>query len=137
MSFFKKWLAQLTAWMNGRYGMDQLALVTLIVSLLFQIIASVVGFSPLYIVSVGLYGWTLFRVLSKKSYQRFEENRRFLSFCSDLQTKIRQFILRMKLRKQYKYFRCPKCRVLMRTARGSGEKEMHCPKCHATFKMKS
>ena len=43
MSFFKKWLAQLTTWMNSRYGMDQLALVTLIVSLLFQIIASAGG----------------------------------------------------------------------------------------------
>ena len=129
MSFLKKWLAQLSAWMNGRYGMDQLALATLIVSLLFQIIASAVGFSPLYIVSFGLYGWTLFRVFSKKNYQRFEENRKFLTFWSNLQTKLRQFLLRMKLRKQYKYFRCPKCHVLMRTARGGGKKEMHCPKC--------
>ena len=37
----------------------------------------------------------------------------------------------------YKYFRCPKCRVLMRTARGGGEKEMYRPKCHTSFKVKS
>ena len=38
---------------------------------------------------------------------------------------------------RYKYFRCPKCRVLMRTARGGGEKEMHCPQCHTSLKVKS
>lgn len=137
MSFFQKWANRLMAWLNGRSGVDQLALAALLASLLFQIIASAAGFIPLYIVSLGLYGWTLFRVFSKQRDRRFEENRKFLAFWSRFQTKSRQFFLRMKLRKQYKYFRCPKCHVLMRTARDSGEKEMHCPKCHSVFKIKS
>ena len=135
MSYFKKWANRLMTWLYGRNGVDQLALASLFASLLCQVIASAAGFSPLLIVSYGLYGWSLFRVFSKKSYARSEENRKFLAFWMNLQTKARQFLLRMKLRKQYKYFRCPKCRVLMRTARGGGEKEMHCPKCHTSFKV--
>ncbi len=136
-AFFERWAARLTAWMKDRNGVDQLSLGLLLISLLFQMLASATGVWPFLIISAGSYAWTLFRVFSKRSYKRFEENMKFVAFWMNAKTKVQQFFLRLKLRKQYKYFRCPKCRVLMRTARGGGEKEMHCPKCHAAFKVKS
>jgi len=36
-----------------------------------------------------------------------------------------------------KVFRCSKCRVLTRTARGGREKEMLYPRCQTAFKVKS
>ncbi len=136
-AFFERWAARLTAWMKDRNGVDQLSLGLLLISLLFQMLASATGVWPFLIISAGSYAWTLFRVFSKRSYKRFEENRKFVAFWTNAKTKVQQFFLRLKLRKQYKYFRCPKCRILMRTARGGGVKEMHCPKCHTAFKVKS
>ncbi len=136
-AFFKKWAGSFAAWMKDRTGVDQLAIASLFASLLFQFIASASGVWVFLPISLGLYAWTLFRVFSKRSYKRYEENRKFIAFWTDAKTKTKQFFLRLKLRKQFKYFRCPKCRVLMRTARGGGEKEMHCPRCQTAFKVKS
>ena len=136
-AFCERWAARLASWKKDRNGVDQLSLGLLLISLFFQMLASATGVWLFLLISVGFYTWTLFRAFGKRSYKRFEENRKFVAFWSDFQTKARQFLLRMKLRKQYKYFRCPKCHVLMRAARGGGEKEMHCPKCHTAFKVKS
>ena len=137
MTFFH-WLARrFTAWMSGRNGVDQLAFVSLIVSLALQLIASAAGLSGLMLFSMALYGWTLFRIFSRKSYRREEENKKYLSLRNSLTTKTRQFFLRLRLSKEFKYFRCPRCKALLRMKRGEGEKEVCCPKCQNCFRMKA
>jgi uncharacterized C2H2 Zn-finger protein len=87
--------------------------------------------------SIALYGWALFRIFSKRSPKRATENQKFLTWWTPIGTKIRQFILRLKLRKQYKYFKCPQCGALLRMSRGAGEKDICCPKCQNKFRQKS
>ena len=79
-AFFERWAARLTAWMKDRNGVDQLSLGLLLISLLFQMLASATGVWLFLIISAGSYAWTLFRVFSKRSYKRFEENRKFVAF---------------------------------------------------------
>ena len=43
----------------------------------------------------------------------------------------------MKNRKDYKYFKCPNCKVLLRLKRGCGEKEITCVRCQHRFKQKA
>ena len=137
MSFFHRLGRRFMAFMNGRNGVDHLAFVSLIASLVLQLIGSLTGVGILLLLSLFLYGWALFRVFSRKSYKREEENKKFMAWWSNLSTKARQFFLRLKLRNQYKYFKCPQCKALLRMGRGEGEKEICCPKCQNRFKMKS
>ena len=50
---------------------------------------------------------------------------------------MKQFFLRLKNSREYKYFHCPQCRVLIRLKRGTGERMVHCPKCHHDFQQKA
>ena len=137
MSFFQRLSRRFMAFMSGRNGIDQLALVSLVVSLVLQLIGSLTGTGLLLIISLALYGWTLFRVFSRKSYKREEENKKFTAWWYNIKTKVQQFIKRLKLSKDYKYFKCPQCGVLLRLKRGEGEKDICCPKCQNRFKQKS
>ncbi len=137
MSFLQRWFYKFMMWMRGRNGADQLAIFSFIVSVILQLLASILGSGVLLVVSLALYAWTLFRVFSKKSEKRAEENRKFLTTWGTLKTKARQFIARLKNMRQYKYFKCPQCKVLLRLTRGQGEKEVCCPRCQHHFRMKS
>jgi len=137
MPFFKLLSRRFMAFMSERNGFDQLSVAILIGSLLLQIIGSAVGLNVIMFLSIALYGWALFRIFSKRNPKRATENQRFLTWWTPIGTKIRQFILRLKLRKQYKYFKCPQCGALLRMSRGAGEKDICCPKCQNKFRQKS
>lgn len=123
--------------MRGRNGFDQLALAALVVSLVLQLIGALTGFSLLLVLSMALYLYAFFRIFSPKSYKREAENQKFSVWWSGVQTKIVQFFRRLKLMRQYKYFKCPQCKALLRLTRGVGEKDICCPKCQNRFKQKA
>ena len=99
MSFLKMLSRRFMAFMSGRNGIDQLSIAILVCSLVLQIISSLLGSSVLILVSVALYGWALFRVFSRKNPQREIENQKFMAWFTPKFTKLRQFVLRQKLRK--------------------------------------
>lgn len=137
MSFLQNLGQRFMAFMSGRNGVDQLTVAGLIGSLLLQVLGSLLGSPLLLIISFAAYGFTVFRVFSKKSYKREEENRKFCAWWENVKTKTVQFFKRLKLSRQYKYFKCPQCKALLRMSRGEGEKEICCPKCQNRFKQKS
>ena len=137
MSFFQRMMSSIRVWMSGRNGFDQLSFATLAASLILQIIGSFTGAGIIAVLSLALYILTIFRVFSRRSYKRAEENTKFLTLWVSTKTKVKQFFMRLKLRKQYKYFRCPKCKTLIRAGRGGGEKDISCPKCRNEFKVKT
>lgn len=137
MSFFNQLRRKFMDFMSGRNGMDQLSFACLLISLGLQVLGGVFGSSLFLLLSIALYAWTLFRVFSRKSYKREEENKKFLSLWSTVKTKARQYYLRLKGVRQYKYFHCPQCKALLRLTRGQGEKEICCPKCQNRFRQKS
>lgn len=65
--------------------------------------------------------WAICRALSRNTYKRYQENRKFL-----------QFFTRLKDR-QNRYFDCPKCRQLVRVPRGKGKIAITCPRCKEKF----
>jgi len=137
MSFLKMLSRRFMAFMSGRNGMDHLSLAILAVSLALQLLGSLTGVGALLLVSLALYAWALFRVFSPKNPKRAQENQRFLAWWTPRYTKLKQWFLRLKLSKQYKYFKCPSCGALLRMSRGSGEKEVCCPQCKNRFKQKA
>ena len=137
MPFLRNIGQRIAAFMNGRTGFDQLGLACLIGSLALQMIASLTEFPLLMLLSLAAYGYSLFRIFSRKSYKRQQENEKFSAWWASVKTKAVQFWKRLKLSRQYKYFKCPQCKTLLRLTRGGGEKDICCPKCQHRFKQKS
>ena len=137
MSIMQRIKQSLARFMMGRHGADNLGIFTLITGLVMSILGSFTGIGLFSLLGFALYIWTLFRMFSRNNEKRVAENRKYIELTSGWKTKIRQFFRRMKNRRDYKYFKCPNCKVLLRLKRGSGEKEITCVRCGFQFKQKS
>ena len=137
MSFIQKIRAALSRWMAGRHGADNLSFFTLITGIVLSLTGSMLRSGFVSFIGFALYILTLFRMLSRNLEARTKENRKYLELTGNWSTKIRQFFRRMKNQKEYKYFKCPGCRQLLRLKRGSGEKNITCPKCGHQFQQKA
>jgi len=133
MNGIRGWLQQLSyklttgtrRFMEGRYGTDRLNMAILSVGLGVCIVAIFVQ-NPvvdliLTAISYALMIWAICRSLSRNTYKRYQENRKFL-----------QFFDRLKDR-DHRYFDCPKCRQMVRVPRGKGKISITCPKCREKF----
>ncbi len=128
-SWFRQFSAKLSAgfrsFMSGRYGTDRLNMTILSIGLAASLLSMVFRRSPvslvLVLVSYGLMIWAIVRSLSRNTYKRYLENRKFL-----------QTVERLKDRNN-RYFDCPKCHQTVRVPRGKGKIAITCPKCREKF----
>ena len=124
---------RITAWlrhfMAGRYGTDKLNMailgVGLAASLLSVFFRTTALDLVLFLLSYGMMFWAIFRSLSRNTYKRYQENRKFL-----------QLMGRLKDR-EHRYFDCPKCRQMVRVPRGKGKISITCPRCREKFVKKT
>ena len=123
--FSAKMAAGLRSFKAGRYGTDRLNMVILCSGLGASILSVLVPVPPFNLVfwalSYALMIWAIFRSLSRNTYKRYQENRKFL-----------QIFDRLKDR-QHRYFDCPKCRQMVRGPRGKGKISITCPRCREKF----
>ena len=127
--FGQKLNAGLRSFMMGRYGSDKLNMFILgcgvavcLISLLISVPAVNLAAT---LISYCLMFWAIFRTLSRNTYRRYQENRKFL-----------QILDRLKDR-EHRYFDCPKCRQTVRVPRGKGRIAITCPRCREKFVKKS
>ena len=137
MSFFGKIKMALARFMQGRNGVDNLGFAALWGGLIISLLDSFVGTGLLYMLGMALYIYAIWRMMSRNVYKRAEENRKYVTTVVGIRTKVKQFFLRVKNSKEYKYFKCPQCKVLIRLKRGSGAKVIHCPKCGCEINQKA
>ncbi len=137
MGFWAKIKAGLVRFMQGRHGTDNLGIFTLILGLILSLVGSFTGVGILSFLGLALYVITIFRMCSRNQEARARENRKYIELTSGWKTKITQFFRRCKNRKEYKYFKCPKCRALIRMKRGSGERDITCVRCSHQFRAKA
>ncbi len=136
MGFLQRLKESFARFMQGRHGPDNLGMFTLITGLACSLLGSFTGIGILSLLGFALYVWTLFRMFSRNNDKRFAENRKYIELTSNWKTRIRQFIKRRKNRRDYRYFKCPNCKVLLRMKRGTGEKDITCVRCGHQFKQK-
>ena len=132
-SWFRQFSAKLAlglrSFMAGRYGTDRLNMVILCTGLAASILSMLIRVQPANLIfwalSYGLMIWAIFRSLSRNTYKRYQENRKFLQFYNRFTDR------------QHRYFDCPKCRQTVRVPRGKGKISITCPKCHEKFVKKT
>ena len=137
MTFWQRIKAGLARFMQGRHGADNLGMFTLFSGLVISLLASFLRFPLLSFLGLALYVVTMFRMFSRNHEKRLAENRKYIELTSGWKTKSSQFVKRLKNRKDYKYFKCPNCKVLLRLKRGCGEKEITCVRCQHHFTKKA
>ena len=134
MSFFDKIRAAFARLMEGRHGADELSMALLIAGLVLSILGSFTRFGLLSLLSLALYVYALFRMFSRNHEKRYAENQKYVAFTHG---SLRQFFVRLKNSRKYKYFKCPECHALLRLPRKVGEVTVTCGKCHHAFKQKA
>lgn len=111
--------------MMGRYGTDRLNMAILCAGLVSSILSMMVSRQPFNLIfwalSYILMIWAIFRSLSRNTYKRYQENRKFLQFFDRIRDR------------QHRYFDCPKCRQMVRVPRGKGKISITCPRCREKF----
>ena len=137
MNFLQRLRESLARFMIGRHGPDNLGMFTLIGGLVCSLLGSFTGIGLFSLVGFASYVWTIFRMFSRNNDKRIAENRKYLELTSNWKLKSSQFMKRMKNSKDYKYFKCPNGKVLLRMKRGSGERDITCVRCGHQFKAKS
>ena len=137
MNFIWNIRMKMDRFMTGRYGTDSLNRGLIILWVIFLILGIWTGSVWLYIPQLILCVLVFFRMLSRNHEKRLAENRKYIELTSNWKLKSRQFTKRLKNRRDYKYFKCPNCKVLLRLKRGCGEKDITCVRCGYQFKQKS
>ena len=133
MNGFSGWFRQFTAklsaalrnFMAGRYGTDRLNMAILGVGLVASLLSVLIKFAPvnlgLFVLSYGMMFWAIFRTLSRNTYKRYQENRKYLRFLERLKDK------------EHRHFDCPRCHQPVRVPRHKGKISITCPKCREKF----
>ena len=127
--------------MYGRNGVDELARfesfliwIPLVLSIFIRnpFIQMILSF-----VAVALIVHLYFRIFSKNTSKRYEENQKFRNFRYNMAIKKNNFKKRREQRAIYKYFKCPMCKQQVRVPRGHGKIIITCPKCREEFARRS
>ena len=127
--WFRRFGTNLTAgmrrFMHGRYGPDKLNTLILCVGVAASLLTVFVPHDGLNLlltlVSYGMVGWSFFRMLSRNTYKRYQENRKYL------------MLLQRFRDREHRYYDCPRCRQQVRVPKGKGKISITCPKCQEKF----
>lgn len=124
--------------MQGRYGLDRLSQVMMIVGLVVVIISAfvrrpVIVSNLIYLVGIVIVILGYIRVFSKNYQKRYNENQKFMQLTGGIWRLFGKEKYMMEQRRDYRIFTCPGCKQKIRIPKGKGKIEISCPKCHTKF----
>lgn len=127
---------KLQRFMWGRYGNDRFNQFLMIIALVFMLL-SLMGLRFFYALAIGVMIYAYYRMFSRQTAKRAEENRWYLQ----KEMKLRGLWQRKKKefaqRKDYRIYKCPCCKQKLRVPRGRGRIAIRCRKCGTEFIKKS
>ena len=122
--------------MAGRNGPDQLsrALTALLLAVLILSMFAEARLSRI-LMALFMLGviYLYFRIFSRNVSRRREENAAYMQRTTSIRAWFRSLGERWRQRRDYKFFRCPMCRTLLRVPKGKGKIKIVCRKCGNSF----
>ena len=119
--------------MQGRNGVDELARMHSWLVLILLLVGMFTRIGLFSLLALGLLIYMYFRVFSRNTSKRYEENRKYLDFRYNRTVAWNRFKKRFAQRRDYKFFKCPMCKQEVRVPRGHGKICITCPKCREKF----
>lgn len=127
---------KLRTFMIGRYGIDDLYKVLLIIYTILILINIFIRSKIIAVIEVLFIIIMLYRVLSKNIYQRRKENDMYLKVKNKILSTYNYNKKKYKDRNTYMYKKCPNCRQKIRLPLKKGKHTVKCPKCSNKFEVK-
>lgn len=124
-------LYKLRQFMYGRNGFDAL---TAFLAVIYMAVKSIAVFSRslvLYLVSIVIVIFAIYRVFSVNIVQRQRENDFFMRYFTKISEKFKNSAQlsreRAQVRPTHKIYVCPKCGKHLKVPKGKGKIEISCP----------
>lgn len=108
--------------MQGRNGVDDLGKATMWLVIGLMVLSVIFQSTVLNFLATVLAWYSLYRMFSRKVYDRRLENNKYLEIIKVSKMKFQQ-------RRDYKIFRCKGCGKNVRVPRKKGKIEVTCPVC--------
>lgn len=139
-------MQKLNNFMYGRYGLDKLTGFLILLNLLLNGIGSFmrnrIAYYIFYVLALAVFGFAVFRVLSKNIEKRRREGEWFDNLLvrtnyTEHFRKMKRWFKRQGLR--FKYFKthrfrvCPNCGENLRLSKKRGKRNITCPICGNKF----
>lgn len=118
---------------QGRYGVDQLTVVLLALSLLCSVLAQLLRLPLLMLLYYVGMVFAFWRMFSRNYPARSRENQWMLSWVHKGKARGRMLRNRFRDRKVYRYLKCPSCGQHLRVPKGKGKIEVTCSRCRTAF----
>ena len=129
----RNWLQRLgykmSAFMYGRYGTDELSKFLMILALILMVISWFPNLGLVYFVALALMVWSLLRTFSRKLDKRRRERERYLKIQKPIANFFKLQRNKWRDRKTHVYFKCKKCRAVLRVPKGKGSIVVICTRC--------
>ena len=134
----RAWFARIMAGRNGPDHLNRfLSVVFLILSVCSMFVRNTRIASALYGLSLGLFFYVMFRMLSRNIYRRQQENGAYLRERYKITSWWNGLRDRWAQRKDYRFYKCPSCRTRLRVPRGKGKLNIVCRKCGTSFQRRT
>lgn len=131
--FMKQWLNDLNRrfqrWMIGRYGTDELSRFLNYLGLVFLILSFFKPLRNLYVIAWIAIIYSYYRCFSKNIIRRSKERDIYMRYSGKVASWIQLRKRIFKERSTHRYFRCPKCRTMIRVPKGKGKIVITCTRC--------
>ena len=124
---------KLQRFMIGRYGVDALGRFLLGAVVVLWAINLFANSKILYSWALLLMVYAYFRMFSRNTTKRYQENVKFLQIKNKVVARFKSEKSQLKQRKTHHIYRCPTCRQKIRIPRGKGRICITCPKCKTEF----
>lgn len=119
--------------MAGRYGVDELTLDALRVSIGVFVLSIFVKHIVVVGLGTALMAYGYYRAFSKDFTKRQEERTKYLTFRAKLFKPFQKTKKRIADGKTYRFYRCENCKTELRVPKGKGKVKITCPNCHHVF----
>jgi hypothetical protein len=123
--------------MYGRYGNDALTNFLLILGLILMIISCLPHLGWVYFLSAAVLAWSLMRSFSRKLDRRRRELDRYLRIQKPIVNFFKLMRNKWRDRKTHVYFKCKKCKAVLRVPKGKGSIIVTCTRCKDRIEKKT
>lgn len=123
--------------MAGRYGMDQLGRFMVYVCMILLLLGILLRADAVRSLALIVLILVYVRVFSRNFEKRRRENEKFMRTKYKFTNGFGDWKERRKQSKDFVFFRCPSCKVMLRVPRGKGKIRVTCRKCGNSFERRT
>lgn len=121
--------------MSGRYGIDKLFYGLFVIAFILSFTNIFIRSLAVQLIVYGFVFLAFFRMFSRNTSKRSQENRKFENMLGFLKRK-REFERQKRADKLHVYKTCKRCRAILRLPHRVGVHKTVCPKCGNEFTVK-